>query len=263
MFIKEFKTQIKSLLIWITVILCLFTLIFAIYPSIMSSDNIAAIDEMMLIFPEELLKAFNFDLASISTSYGYFKSEGLTLLVMISSCFSALLGSTILLKEEDEKTSEYMLTLPISRTYIINIKYATGILIIIIFSLITTLFNYFGLIFTCDINTKEYLMLSFSILLPMLSFYSIMFFISTLFSKTKYSTAISLGFVFTCVLIQMLSTMSSNVEFLKYFTILTLGNSRDIILNQTINISHIFITIFIVFITYIGSNYRYNHKEFV
>ena len=67
---RELKINFKSFLIWTTILVVLFLAVFSIYPSIISSDNIQMIDEMIKMFPEEMLKAFNMDGNSWQNSQG-------------------------------------------------------------------------------------------------------------------------------------------------------------------------------------------------
>ena len=55
MFKREMKTNIKSFIIWTLILLGLFLLVFLVYPSISSSDNIKYLNDAMEMFPEELL----------------------------------------------------------------------------------------------------------------------------------------------------------------------------------------------------------------
>ena len=47
------------------------------------SDNIKSIDELAQIFPPEILSAFNMDIASLSTMFGWLKSEGFVMILLI------------------------------------------------------------------------------------------------------------------------------------------------------------------------------------
>ena len=47
MFKREYKYNFKSFLIWTTITLGIFLIVYLMYPSIVSSDNIKMIDEMM------------------------------------------------------------------------------------------------------------------------------------------------------------------------------------------------------------------------
>ena len=81
------------------------------------------------------------------------------------------------------------------------------------------------------------------------------------FHKNKKSVGICLGLVFIFYLLNVLSSLSKNVEVLKYFSIYTLADTRNIINNGYINpiciIASILITLFFISLSYI----RYNKKE--
>ena len=108
MFKRELKCNFKNFMIWTIIILVLFGVVFAIYPSIASSDNIKSIDELAQIFPPEILSAFNMDIASLSTMFGWLKSEGFVMILLIVGVYAGILGSNILVKEENDKTIEYL-----------------------------------------------------------------------------------------------------------------------------------------------------------
>ena len=92
---RELKVNFKSFLIWLLCLILLYGFVYLMYPSIIKSDNIKMIDEMMKIFPEEVLKALNMDIASIDTAFGWLKTEGFVFILLIIGCYSGILGSNI------------------------------------------------------------------------------------------------------------------------------------------------------------------------
>ena len=97
MFQREMKVNFKSFMIWLFIVMGMFAVVFLIYPSIIDSDSIQKIDDLMKIFPEEVLKAFNMDISSLDSAYGWLKSEGFVFLLLIVGCYAGILGSNILL----------------------------------------------------------------------------------------------------------------------------------------------------------------------
>ena len=112
---RELKINFKSFLIWTSVLLLLFLVVFLVYPSIIESDNIKMMDEYVKMFPEEMLKAFNMDIASMSTAFGWLKTEGFIMVLLITGVYASILGSNIVLKEESDKTIEYLNSVPVTR----------------------------------------------------------------------------------------------------------------------------------------------------
>ena len=259
---REFKVNFKSFVIWLAVLVVIFLVVYLIYPYIITDETMKSIDEMMTIFPEEILKAFNMDMTSISTAYGWFKSEGFTFILLIIGIYSSLLGSNILLKEEDDKTIEYLSSLPIKRSKIVTSRIITGISYIIIMVLIFGIFNYISLLISGSFNQKEFFLLSLTPIFASIPLFAISLFISSFFHNSKKVIGISLGFVFISYILNVLSELSNKVNFLKYFSIYSLANVRNIIetcsLNNLVIIISLAITIFFIVLTYI----RYNKKEF-
>ena len=260
---KEFKSNLKSFIIWTSILIVIFLVVYLVYPYIITDDTMASLDEMLKVFPSELLKAFNMDISSINTAYGWLKSEGLMFVLLIIGFYSSMLGSNMLLKEENDKTIEYLGTLPIKRSKIVTNKVIVSITNIISMTLILGIFNYIFLSISCEFNKLEFLLLSITPILIGIPLFGINLFISTFMHKTKKTVGISLGLVFIFYLINVLSELSSNVEVLKYFTIYSLASTRDIIESQSLGFINVFVSI-LLSIIFISSSYiRYNKKELV
>jgi ABC-2 type transport system permease protein len=263
MFKRELKLNFKSFLIWTLILLGMFLAVFLVYPYIMTSENVDMLNEMMKVFPPEVLKAFNMDISEIDTAFGWLKTEGFIFVLLISGIFSGILGSNIVLKEESDKTIEYLHNLPITRTKIVTNKVLCALTYIISMILVLGIFNYIGLSLSGDFNQKQYILLSISPLFSALVTFSLCLFISTFTHKTKKTMGISLGIVFASYFLQILSELSDKVEFLKYISTFTLADTRNIISNNTINPLCIIISILLTIFLIILSIYKYNKKELV
>ena len=260
---REFKVNFKSFITWLTILLIIFLIVYLIYPYIITDEIMKSIDEMMKIFPEGVLKAFNMDITSISSAYGWFKSEGFTFILIILGIYSSLLGSNILLKEEDDKTIEYLSFLPIKRSKIVTSRIITGMSYIFIMVIIFGLFNYGSLLLNGAFNQKEFFLLSMSPIFVMIPLFAISLFISTFFHNSKKVIGIPLGIVFISYILNVLSEISEKVRFLKYISIYTLADIRNIIDSCSINIILVIISFVITVIFIVFTYIRYNKKEFL
>lgn len=260
---REFIVNFKSFLIWTLILVLMFLVVFLVYPHIITDDTVKNLNEMMKVFPEEILKSFNMDITNIDTAYGWLKSEGFMFILLIVGFYSSFLGANILLKEENDKTIEYLATLPIKRKHIMTSKIIVSYIYIFLLILIVGLFNYFALLISGDFNQIEYLLLSITPIFIAYPLFALNLFISQYLHKTKKTVGISLGLVFIFYLINVLSELSSSVELLKYFSIYTLADVRNVILNNTINPINIVISFIIGSIFIILSYMKYNKKELV
>lgn len=258
---RELKINRNSLLLWTGILAFLFIVVFLVYPSIMASNE--SINEMLKSFPEEMLKAFNMDISGIDTAYGWIKTEGYTLLLVIGGLYSAILGSTLLIKEENDKTIEFLYSKPISRNKIINSRVFCGLINIFMMFLIIYLVNLVGLYFSDCLVIKEFTLMSFA---PLFACYTIFFMtlmISTLCRKTKKSMSVGIAIVFVSYFIQIISNLSDKLEKFKYFTMMELSSIRDVLTKGYFNNHCIIICIVICVIFYLITKTIYTRKELV
>ena len=221
------------------------------------------IDEMMNMFPEEVLKAFNMDITSIDSAFGWLKTEGFVFVLLITGIYSGILGSNILLKEENDKTIEYLNSLPIKRTNIVISKVLCGIIYIFLMILVLGIFNFIGLSLSGDFDKKLYFLLSITPLFSSVVIFSLCLFISTFTHKTKKTLGISLGIVFASYFLQVISELSKETEFLKYFSVFTLSDIRNVIVHIRINYIIVGISIILSLIFILLTIFHYNRKELV
>ena len=263
MFKRELKINLKSFIIWTSILIGLFLVVFLIYPSIINSANIKMIDEMMKIFPEEMLKAFNMDLSTIDSAFGWLKTEGFVFVLLITGIYSGILGSNILLKEESDKTIEYLNSVPVTRKNIVLNKILCGIFYIILMILIIGIFNFIGLSLSGEFDRKSYILLSITPLFSSIVIFAICLFLSTFTHKTKKTLGISLGIVFVSYFLNVISEIGESTEFLKYISIFTLADIRNVILNVSINPILVVLSTGITIVFMILTMIHYEKKELV
>lgn len=263
MFKREMKINLKSFLIWTSILIGLFLVVFLIYPSIVNSQNMEMMDEMMEMFPEEMLKAFNMDISSIDSAFGWLKTEGFVFVLLITGIYSGIIGSNILLKEESDKTIEYLNSVPVTRKNIVLNKILCGLLYIILMIVTIGIFNFTGLSLSCNFDRKSYILLSITPIFSSIVIFAICLFLSTFTHKTKKTIGISLGIVFASYFLNVISEMGESTEFLKYISIFTLADIRNVIINVSINPLMVALSIGITVIFMILTIIHYEKKELV
>ena len=263
MFKREMKINLKSVMIWTSILIGLFLVVFLVYPSIVNSENMEMMDEIMKMFPEEMLKAFNMDISSIDSAFGWLKTEGFVFVLLITGIYSGILGSNILLKEESDKTIEYLNSVPVTRKNIVINKILCGLLYIILMIAIIGIFNFIGLSLSGEFDRKSYILLSITPIFSSIVIFAVCLFLSTFTHKTKKTIGISLGIVFASYFLNIISEMGESTEFLKYISIFTLADIRNVIINVSINPLMIVLTIGITVVFMILTTIRYEKKELV
>lgn len=263
MFKREMKINFKSFLIWALILIGLFLVVFFIYPSIINSENMQMMDEMIKIFPEEVLKAFNMDISSLDSAFGWLKTEGFVFVLLITGIYSGILGSSILLKEENDKTIEYLNSVPVTRKQIVLSKTCSAIIYILLMILSLGIFNFIALSIIEEFDKKLFLLLSITPIFSSLVIFAVCLFISTFTHKTKKTLGISLGIVFVSYFLQIVSEMSEKAEFLKYISIFTLADIRNVIVNVAIEPIMVILSLVLFIVLTILTIVHYEKKELI
>lgn len=260
---REFEINVKSLGIWTGIMVLFFLVVFSIYPSIMTKESMGAMDQLMQMFPEGMLKVFNMDIVSLESAFGWFQTEGYTFLSLMGAVYAAILGGTILVKEENDKTIEFLCSKPITRKNIVSAKMGCGILNIAIFTGVVTIFNYIGLSISQEVPMSSFLLIS---LAPLLLYYMVFFIcllLSTFLRKTKPGMSLGLAVTFISYLMQIIGGMGEKVEWIKKISLFEFSSARYILENNQLNIPYLAIGIAIIILCVMGIYLNYQKKEFV
>ena len=217
--------------------------------------------DLATTMPEEMLGSFNMDIIGIENAYGWFKTEGYVFLILIGGVYASILGATILIKEENDKTIEFLYSKPINRNQIVTSKILCGIINILLFTVIVTVLNYIGLKSVETFELKEFLMIS---ILPLLTYYLFFFtslFLSTFIKKTRKSMGIGVAIVFISYAMQLVGGVSADLDILKKMSYFEFSSARYLILNNSLDMKYLILGITVIVILILAIYYRYDKKE--
>ncbi len=140
-FIKELKLNMKSFLIWTLSVGGLGLCCILLYQS-MQGDMKAMADAFseMGAFSD----AFGMSTLSIATLEGYFATEVGAVHGLGSAMFAAIIAVTILSKEEEGHSGEFLLSLPVSRSKVVMAKALSIVICLAAFTVGSALFYLYG-----------------------------------------------------------------------------------------------------------------------
>ena len=256
---RELKVNSKSLIIFSLILVIMLGTVSLIYPSIMESN--VDIDAMLKMFPKSMLEAFNMDIVSIGTVFGWLVTEGYLFITLLGGCYFSILGGTLILKEQNDHTIDFLYSKPVSKNKIITSKLFCGFVYLIVFNLIVALTTFLGLQFNDDFNFKNWFLISIAPLFLELFFFLVSFLISLFLKKTSKGISFGISIVFIMYLFNLLGTLSDKIEFLKYISIFNYMDSRQIILDGEIGIFGILLTTVTCLIMIFSIYFTYNKKE--
>ena len=215
---KELKDAFKGTLITTVAIVSYFILIFYIDSTL--KENMSGIADMYSYLPESFLIALNINLDQMSKVLGFYATYFTYLIPLGAGCYSIILGTALLSKEEQNKTAEFLLSRPISRGQIINSKLFAFFFHILGINITAFITGFLGCGILSDWNFKLQPLLILHIygLLICILFGISGFFITVLMKRAKSITGIGIGIVLGTYLFDMMIRTSGKVQYLLYFT---------------------------------------------
>jgi ABC-2 type transport system permease protein len=133
-FLKELKSHRKSLIFWSIGVFLMVLSGMGKFSAYSSSGQ--SINDLMADIPKSLRAVMGFGDVDLSKVSGYYSLLFLYLLLM-ATIHAAMLGATIIAKEERDKTSEFLFVKPVSRSTIITAKLLAAFTNVVIFNLVT------------------------------------------------------------------------------------------------------------------------------
>lgn len=263
MLLREFKINFKTLFLYTVILSLVFVVIFILYPSIVTDETKIMLNKMVTAMPKEMTSSFNMDIIAMDDAYGWFKTEGYLFLILIGSTYASILGATILIKEENDKTIDFLNSKPVSRKQILASKVLCGVINIFIFTFVVTIFNLIFLNASETFVLKEFLMISYPVLLTFYLFFFTSLLISTFLRKTKASMSIGIAIVFLSYAMQIIGGITEDVKFLKEISYFEFSSARYIVLNNAFDTKYIIAGIATILIFLLITHYRYDKKEFI
>lgn len=256
---REFSANLKSFIIWVVSLSVLFFAASTEYS--VFAENEAVADALNNPTFQVFFKALGVNNIDILTPEGYLSLVSFYIYLPLS-IYGAMIGSTIVSKEERDKTAEYLFTLPVTRKKVVISKLIVSITYSFLLSLWVMVFCYwaFGRIAGSDQLGPFVFNLIFGVFLTQLIFLAIGLFLSSILKQYKLSSAITLGILISTFMISMLTQITDKVSFMKYVTPFQYFNVNDM-LNGIFAIKFIIITLFIVIGSISGLFYFYNKRD--
>lgn len=217
-FLHELRSYRKSTLIWAISLAVGSAVFLLMFPAF--TKDIEASQKVLENFPPALRAALGFSLKDFFTVYGFF-SYLFTFMSLGGAVQGMNLGVSIISKEENGKTVDFLLTKPISRAKIITSKLLAAFCCLLLTNVV---FSFAALtmakiVSTGDFSPKTFLLISSTMFFIQLFFLALGTLFSVALLKIKSVIAVSLPTVFTFFIVGTLGAIvgNDNVRYLSPF----------------------------------------------
>ncbi len=219
LFLMEMKRNMLSLIIWTILISLLIAFTMSVFRTFV--ENQSKVMGMINLVPKGVLQfkgISNFD--DLFSVLGFYSANNIIYMMVLGSIFAIVISSNILLKEEYNKTAEYLLTRPLTRSEIFTSKLAVVFLDVFLLNLVTSLAGFISLelVKKGPFNINAFLILSVYTLLLNFLFGSIGLFLSTLVKKPKPITTLCIGTVLVFYFIYTVSKITESASNIGYIS---------------------------------------------
>ena len=256
-FKQEIKSQRLSIIIWSLSIGLLVAICVLMYPDMESQMN--DVNDMFSSMGN-FTAAFGMDQLNFGTLVGFYAVEGGNMLGIGGAFFAAIIGISSLMKEERERTAEFLMTHPVSRTKIITEKLISTFAIIIIMNVIVFICTIISIqMIDEEIFWKELILFHIAYLLMQFEIAGICFGISAFIKRA--GMGIGIGIAGLMYLLNIIANISEDAEFLKYITPFGYTEGADIINNNEIYIEYLIPGMIIMVVCIVAAYAKYTKKD--
>ena len=258
-FVRELKANLKSLVIWSVILILLITIGVSKFAAFAGNpDMLAMLDAM----PPAVLDAMNmraFNLTTLSGFYGvmfiYFGLMG--------AIAAAMWGSDIISKEERDKTVEFALVLPVSRSRVVSAKALAALFYCIAFVLITWVVSLVAVRqYDPEPAFFDFLALEMGAMFAIeLIFLAVGLLLGSAMKRYRRSSSTAIAIILVTYFISILSVMQENLDTLKYFTPFRYFDAGELFRSGQMEGTYLLLSAAIILACVAGAYWTYNRRD--
>jgi len=258
-FLRELKANLKSLLIWSGVIVLLIIMAVTKYSAFAGDPEML---KMLDSMPPAMLDALSmraFNLTTISGFYGVmFVYFGL-----MAAIAAAMWGSDSISKEERDKTVEFSLVLPVTRSRVVTAKGLAALVNCIAFVLITWVVSLVAVqSYNPDQAFYNFLALEMQAMFVIeLIFLAIGLLLGCAMKQYKRSGSTAVAIILTTYFMSIMAVMNEKLDFLKYFTPFKYFDAGELFRSGKLDATYLLLSAAIIVVSVVAAYWIYNKRD--
>jgi len=258
-FFRELKGNLKSLLIWSAVLVLLIVISAAKFSAFAGDESMLAILDTM---PKAMMDAFSMRAFNLTTLIGFY---GLMFIFfgLMGAMAAAMWGSDIISKEERNKTVEFSLVLPVSRSHVITAKALAALVNCIVYVLITWGISLVAVTkFIPDQAFKDFLALEMQAMFVIeLIFLALGLLLGCALKQYKRSGSTAVAIILTAYFVSVFSGLQGKLDFLKYFTPFKYFDAAVMLRDGKLDSMYLLLSAGIIVVCLAAAYYTYNKRD--
>lgn len=194
-YLHELKSQRKSAAVWACALTALAALYLCIYPGV--AKDAEDFKNLLAAYPAAVRAALGIDLGTVASLLGFY-SMVFSFILLCGAVQAMNLGVSVLSKESRERTADFLLVKPVSRSAVVTAKLLASVTVLAATDLVfyAATFLIAGAVQTGGFSVGLFFMVNFTLFFLQMIFFSVGIAVSMFFNKLKNVLSISLGTVF-------------------------------------------------------------------
>jgi len=258
-FIRELRANLKSLIIWTVIIALLIVIAVSKFSAFAGNPEMLAMLDSM---PPAMLDALNMRAFNLTTLSGFY---GLMFIYfgLMGAIAAAMWGSDIISKEERDKTVEFSLVLPVSRSRVVTAKALAALINCIAFVLITWGISLVAVqSYNPDQAFFNFLALEMGAMFAIeLIFLAVGLLLGCAMKQYKRSASVAVAIILTAYFVSIVSSMQENLDFLKYFTPFRYFDAGELFRSSQMDATYLGLGALIVVVCVAAAYWIYNKRD--
>jgi ABC-2 type transport system permease protein len=262
LFLMELRKNAIGLILWMIVVTLLISVTLSFYTTFFGNQS--KVIAMLSLIPKGVLQFKGIsNINNLTSVLGFYAANNVIYMMVLGSVYAIVLSSGILLKEEFNKTSEYLMVRPLTRWEIFISKLVVIFLNIFLLNLVADLagFACMEIVKNKPFSIPAFLNLSMYTLLLNVLFGAIGLFLSTFVKRARPITTFCIGLVLIFYFIYTLSKITESAAKIGYISPFRYVNADAINSAYTFDFWHFSYFIGISLLLTGLSYYQYKRKD--
>ncbi len=258
-FLRELKANLKSLLIWSVIVTLLIIIGTTKFSAFFDTPEMLTILDSM---PDALMESLNmraFNLTTLSGFYGIM----FTYFGLMGAIAAAMWGSDIISKEERDKTVEFSLVLPVSRSKVITAKALAALINCIAYVLITWVVSIIAVqSYSPDQVFYKFLALEMQAMFMIeLIFLAIGLLLGCTMKQYKRASSVAISIILVTYFLSILTSMQQDLNFLKYLTPFKYYDAGELFRTNRMDGTYLLLSAVIIIASMLIAYWTYNKRD--
>ncbi|MER2599517.1 MAG: ABC transporter permease subunit [Caldilineales bacterium] len=258
-FLHELRANRKSLLIWSVIATLLVLMAMSKFSAFAGDPQMLAIMDSM---PPAMLDALNMRAFNLTTLSGFF---GVMFIYfgLIGAIAAAMWGSDTIAKEERNKTVEFSLVLPVSRSRIITAKALAALVNCVALVLITWGMSLLAVrSFNPDAAFYRFLRLEMAAMLAIeLIFLAVGLLLGCAMKRYKRVGSAAVAIILISYFLSIASSMQQKLDFLKFFTPFRYFDAGELFRTGRLDSGYLLLSVGLVVVCLAAAYWSYNKRD--